>query len=239
MSDEASNGLGLDEEDRLPWLEPAEEYDEDEGVSPVKLLGFIVGGLALLGAIVGGVYWFQNRPADNANDGGQLIAAPIGNYKEPAEEADAKKFAGEGDTSYAASEGVAGDAKIDPSRVPETPVTPTGSAGKGATPKAATAKPSVTAAISDGTKAAPKAAAPVSGGNGMIQLGAYGSESIAKDAWKKLSGRFTYLAPLTMSVQPVEVGDATLYRLRAAAGGSASSICGKLKVAGENCLVVN
>jgi hypothetical protein len=42
-----------------------------------------------------------------------------------------------------------------------------------------------------------------------------------------------------MSVEPTEVGGSTLYRLRATAGAQANTLCGRLKVAGESCLVVN
>jgi hypothetical protein len=73
----------------------------------------------------------------------------------------------------------------------------------------------------------------------MIQLGAYASESGARDAWAKLSKRFAYLAPLGMSIEPAQVGGGAVYRLRAAAGAQAGTLCGKLKVAGESCLVVN
>ncbi|MDI1295567.1 MAG: SPOR domain-containing protein, partial [bacterium] len=97
----------------------------------------------------------------------------------------------------------------------------------------------VNARVTDetGVKAA-VVAKPVVGG-AMIQLGAYASASGAKDAWGKLSKRFAYLAPLTMAVEPAEVGGGTVYRLRATAGSQASALCGKLKVAGESCMVVN
>src|SRR3546814_21013283 len=73
----------------------------------------------------------------------------------------------------------------------------------------------------------------------MIQLGAYGNQAFAKDAWKRLSKRFTYLEPLPMSIEQAEVGGSTVYRLRAAAGGPASTLCGKPKVAGQSCMVVH
>ena len=44
---------------------------------------------------------------------------------------------------------------------------------------------------------------------------------------------------LPKSVVTAEVNGNQVYRLRANAGGEASAICGKLKVAGENCLIVN
>lgn len=76
------------------------------------------------------------------------------------------------------------------------------------------------------------------GGGGTIQLGALASEAKAKQVWKSLSTRFSSLAPLAMSITPVKVGDATLYRLRAS-GGDATRICAQLKVAGETCNVVH
>jgi hypothetical protein len=181
----------------------------------------------------------QNRNGGGSAGEGQLIAAPQGDYKLPANEADAKKFDGEGDASFAASEGVLRDGRIDPSRVPEAPIAKTAPAP--APTPAAPSRPgqSVTARVADETAAPAKSAPAKAAAGGTIQLGAYGSAALAKDAWGKLSKRFAYLAPLAMSVEPVEVGGSTLYRLRAAAGGQAGTICGKLKVAGESCLVVN
>ncbi|HEX8445626.1 MAG TPA: SPOR domain-containing protein [Sphingomonas sp.] len=84
--------------------------------------------------------------------------------------------------------------------------------------------------------AAPVAAEPATGG-AQIQLGAFGSEAKANAAWKTLSTRFTFLAPLAKTVTPVVAGDKTLYRLRAT-GGQAGALCARLKVAGETCAVI-
>ncbi len=86
----------------------------------------------------------------------------------------------------------------------------------------------------------PPAAAPAAAlsGGGTIQLGALGSEAKARAVWKSLSSRFGFLAPLAMSITPVKVGDATLYRLRAS-GGDAHRMCAQLRVAGESCNVVD
>ena len=173
MGDYARGRLDLDDEDRLPWLEPAID-EEEERISPLRMLGLILLGLLLIGAVVAGIWWVNNR--HGAGGAGELIAAPEGNYKIPANEADARKFEGEGDASFAASEGVARDGRIDPSRVPEAPITGTAPAPGNAKPSVAPkAGQSVSAPVTDGTaeKAAPASQAKAAGGT--IQLGAYGS----------------------------------------------------------------
>jgi hypothetical protein len=103
--------------------------------------------------------------------------------------------------------------------------------------KAPPLAPRPSAPPSPGKPAAP-AAPPSAGGSGTIQLGALASEAKAKQVWKSLSSRFASLAPLTMSITPVKVGDNTLYRLRAS-GGDANRLCAQLRVAGETCNVVH
>ncbi|MEZ5708265.1 MAG: SPOR domain-containing protein [Blastomonas sp.] len=95
--------LGLEEEERLPWLESAEDYGEDES-STGRVLGFILLGLLALALIVGGIYWLQNRNGMAEGDG-STIAAPDGDYKVAPEDAQATEVEGTGDASFAASEG--------------------------------------------------------------------------------------------------------------------------------------
>jgi len=243
MNDGTSGNLDLNEEDRLPWLEPASEEEYEDSVSLGRLLAFIVGGLLLLGLIVGGVYLLRNMFEQNSD--ATLIAAPDGDYKEPAEDPDAKTFKGEGDTSFAASEGIDRGGKIDPSRLPEAPVTADAkNVADTAKADAANAEAALNGkVIADKTEVpAPKpvpaeAAAPSLTGP-MIQLGAYGSKTIAQDAWKRFAKRFDYLADLKHNVQPVTVNGKKFYRLRASVNGDAAALCGKLKVAGESCIVV-
>lgn len=245
---DTTGGLKLEPyDDRLPWLEPAVDEDEDLGVSPAKIIGLVLAGLVLLGLIVGGGWWLKNHYDNRGGDEARLIAAPGGDYKIPANDADARVINGTGDASYATSEGVDTNGRVDASRMPEAPlpgvsrgsVRREDAAAPGARPGA-----SVTANVRDETHAPaaprPAAAAAGSAGGAMIQLGAYGSEAVALDAWKKLSKRFDYLATLGNVVQKAEVGGATVYRLRASAGSAANAadLCGRLKVAGENCIVV-
>jgi hypothetical protein len=74
----------------------------------------------------------------------------------------------------------------------------------------------------------------------MIQLGAFASESTAASAWTSLQGRFAWLANVNRSIQPASVNGRTVYRLRANAGTAATArdFCGRLRVAGENCIVL-
>lgn len=239
MGDYARGRLDLDDEDRLPWLEPAVDDADDDRISPLRLLGLILLGLVLIGAVVGGVWLVKDRTGGGKAGEGALIAAPAGDYKIAANEADAKKFDGEGDASYAASEGVTRDGRIDPSRVPEAPITATRPAPAPAKPAPTKAAPSLTARVADEPGTRPAVAPRAASAGGLIQLGAYGSEKGANEAWAKLSKRFAYLAPLATSVEPAQVGGGTVYRLRASAGGQAGTICGKLKVAGESCILVN
>ena len=78
-------------------------------------------------------------------------------------------------------------------------------------------------------------------GSVTVQLGAFNSTASADQVWSKLSGRVGALGGLRKSVQPVESGGKTLYRLRA--GGSASeaqagSVCAAVQAAGEQCVIV-
>lgn len=244
MAGEQTDGFNLDDDDRLPWLEPAGDEEEIQGVSLAKILLLVLLGLVLLAVIVGGGYWLRNS---NAGDGGdaKLIAAESEAYKIPANAADAKTFDGEGDAAFEASEGREATGQIDASQVPEAPRTDLRSAAAAAqeAPKPAAAKPTVVAAVKpvapEARKPATEAAQASSEGP-RIQLGAFGSKALAQDVWKKLSSRFDYLAALSHHVEPVETGGRTLYRLRVAVASAAAAgeTCGKLRVAGESCMVV-
>lgn len=235
---QGDTGLGLEDEDRLPWLEAADGFEEDGEVSPVRLLVMVLGGLLLIGAVLGGLWWVQNG---GARGKGELIAAQQGDYKVAPKSDGARTFEGEGDVAFSASEGGEPAGKVDPARMPEEPAVTQAereaAAKKVAAEKAAPkVKPEPAAPVKT-TETRP--AAPVSG-SAMIQLGAFSSEGAAAKAWTNLSKRFAYLAELNRSISPAKVGDGTVYRLRVSAGtaANASNLCGKLRVAGENCVVV-
>ena len=219
----------LDQPDRLPWLEAVEDDDLGDGPSAGKLIAFVIIGLVAIALVVGGLFWLGDRRSAS-NGEPELIAAPEGDYKVKPDQPGGMKVEGEGDTAFATSAGADPRGTINLTAVPETPVakTPAVKAPAPATP-ASPPQPAVKAPV-----AAP---APAAADGATIQLGAFSSQAKANAAWKALSGRFRYLAPLTSGVTTVSTGGRTLYRLRAS-GPGATDICGRLRVAGEQCVVI-
>jgi hypothetical protein len=243
LTDTNRDALRLNDEDRLPWLEAVDDED-NERVSTAKLAGFVVAALLALGLVIGGVWLLRHHGAAPTGDG-KLIAAQPGDYKVRPDAPGGMKVEGQGDSAFAASEGAEANGKIDLNATAETPVA-SGKAGLATATGAPAAKVATTTMPASGGKlvAAPPTKAASNGGAAaasgtLVQLGSFNSDAQASAAWVRLTKRFAYLSPLTKSVESATVDGATFYRLRANAGGDAGTICGKLKVAGENCLVVN
>lgn len=212
MSNTNDEGLGLDDPDRLPWLETADGYEYDEGASPLKVAGMVLGGLALLAAIVGGIYWLQRNQTGGAQGNGELIAAQEGNYKVAPDDREGKTFEGEGDAAFAASEGKKTEATI-------------------ATP----------AKAGDPKVAKPAASGPTPAGAVMVQLGAFGDSAKADQAWAGLGKRFGFLSGTNRKIaEATGEGGRKIFRLQAVTANAAAAqqLCAKLKAAGENCLIV-
>ncbi len=211
MTDTDRDGLNLDDPDRLPWLETADGYEYDSGASPVKIAGLVLAGLALLAAIVGGIYWAQRNQTGGTEGNGELIAAAEGDYKVPPTDAGGKKFEGEGDAAFAASEGKKTAASI------------------GAKPEAAPAA------------AKPAMSGPAPAGAAFVQLGAFSNAAMAEETWGALSKRFGFLSGVNRKIaEGTAEGGRKIFRLQAMASDAAGAqqICAKLKAAGEGCLIV-
>jgi hypothetical protein len=213
-----------DDGDRLPWLEAVEEEGGSDGPSPLKLIAAVVIGLVAIGLVVGGLFWLGNRGGGGEAGQEELIQAPEGNYKVAPDQPGGMQVEGQGGTAHAASEGQEPHGNLN-MNVAEGPATPGQQPQQG--------QPAQPAQPPAAQPAQPPAA--VSGP--AIQLGAFSSQAAAEGAWRAMSGRFRYLAPLTHSVSPVQAGGRTLYRLRAAGAGSAD-VCRRLQVAGESCTPV-
>jgi SPOR domain len=238
--------LSLQDEDRLPWLEAVDDDADEETISTGKLIGFGIAALVALAVVIGGISLLRSQPGPKGD--GKLIAAQEGDYKVRPDTPGGMKVEGQGDSSFAASEGAEANGKIDTNAAPEAPV----KGAKAVPPKpgfvGAPAKPIATASVptSGGKLVAPPPAKPITTAaaiaapsGALVQLGAFGSEAKANEAWTSLARRFGYLSNLPKSVVTAQVNGNQVYRLRANAGGQASTICGKLKVAGENCMIVN
>lgn len=119
MTDEARRDLDLGEDESLPWLETADDYDEPDGPSAGKVIGLVLGGLVLIALVVGAIYAFQSsNPASEGN--GELIAAQEGDYKVAPEDPQGKTFEGEGDAAFAASEGKSRESNAAPEPASKT-----------------------------------------------------------------------------------------------------------------------
>ena len=215
---------GFDDPDRLPWLDTADSY-EDEGMSPMKLAGFVLGTLALIGLLVGGIYWLQNRNTGvGLGDGtGELIAAPEGDYKVKPADAEGRDFEGEGDVAQATADG------RDITTV--KPATP-GQATPIADGKAAAG---ATAAAGAGAAANANAAT----GTGLVQLGAFADTKSADQVWTTLGTRFAFLSSYQKKITTATVEGRQVFRLNAvtADADSAQKLCAQLKAAGGDCLI--
>jgi Flp pilus assembly protein TadD len=83
-------------------------------------------------------------------------------------------------------------------------------------------------------------AAPIFAKGGyFVQLGAFDSAGVAKDAWSRLSRRHRALAAMSPSGAQISSGGATYYRLSVGgfARGSADSLCRSVRAAGGRCFV--
>jgi hypothetical protein len=199
---------GAGDEDRRPWLEPVEVEQEPSGPRLGKPILLAILAIAILGAAVAGYGWWSKQGATEGH--GELIPAPPGPYKVKPSDPGGMDVEGAGETAFEASAGGEPQGRIDMSAVAEEPIL-----------KAA-----------PGAKAGDSASAQ---GAGSVQLGAFSSEAAANAAWEALAKRFVYLEPLTHSVVEVKTGDKTIYRLRAT-GPAAANICGRLRIAGEQCM---
>lgn len=232
-------GEGYADDDRLPWLETVEE-DYRDGPSVWRILLLVLLGLAVLGAIAFGYWWYQKQQGLAGN--GELIEAQEGDYKVKPDDPGGMKVEGEGGAAFATGEGSATNASINTAAQPEAPIE-----RAAASQPAATASPAAKAGIavppSGGQLKAQAPLAPRStgGAGALIQLGAFPDQQGADAAWQRLSRRHAFVASLGKSVEQGTSNGKTVFRLRVNAGsnGQAKDICERLQAAGESCYVAN
>ena len=216
-----AEALDLGTEERLPWLESADDVDlEDEGPDNGRLIGFGVLALILLAAIVGAIYWATHRNTAPAAADGSLIEASKEPYKVAPKDPGGKTFQGTGDSSFKVSEGERPTAALAAKDAPAAPA------------PGASAKP----ADKPAEKAAP-AAAPA-GGVG-VQVGAFSSQALAEAGWNKLVVAHESLKGMNHRILAGKADIGTVYRLQAVPGdaGAANTLCNKLQGEGVKCQV--
>ena len=225
-------GLG-DSDDRLPWLESADDIDP-AGFDSGRIIGFVMLALVALAMIVGAV-WFASHRGPKTADGG-VIMADKGPYKVAPENPGGKKFPGTGDTSYAVAQGetrtgtIAGEGSSRAATATATR-TPTSSPTPGAT---ASGKPAASASASASAASAPAAVAGVG-----VQVAAYTSAADAEKGWTALSARHDALAAFKHRVVEGQAEFGRVFRLQAMTGdvAAANALCAKLKASGQGCQV--
>ncbi len=217
-----AQALDLGSEERLPWLESADDVDlEEEGPDNGRLIGFVVLAVILLFAIVGAIYWATHRNAAPAAADGSLIEASKEPYKVAPKDPGGKTFQGTGDSSFKVSEGERPTAAL---------------AAKDAPAPAPSASATAKAADKPAEKAAP-APAPVSGVG--VQVGAFSSQALAEAGWNKLVVAHESLKGVSHRIIAGKADIGTVYRLQAVPGdaGAANSLCNKLQGEGVKCQV--
>ncbi|MBC2665599.1 SPOR domain-containing protein [Novosphingobium flavum] len=210
--------LALDEDERLPWLESADDDDEDGGIDSGKLIRFALFGVVLLGLVGGALWVFKLRaPAGDVVAEGGVIKSP-GPYKTVPQDQGGKTYAGTGDSAYVVSEGKSPAPKLGDGTAP-VPV-PGPSLNAGANAGTAVAAPAEPAGIG-------------------VQVGAYSSLATAEAGWQRLSGNNAALKGVKHRVVEGSADIGTVYRLQAVAGdlAAANALCASLKASGIACQV--
>ncbi|MFL6729575.1 MAG: SPOR domain-containing protein [Sphingomicrobium sp.] len=208
---------------QLPWLAAVEDEDEPRGVSAGKMFAAL-SVVVLAAAIVAGTFFWMGRRDAEVGGPPELIRAEAGPYKVKPPNPGGLNVAGDSETAYETSAGEDKDAKLDLSKVKQTPP-PRPKEEPKRIPPNETKEP--VAADSP-----PKA----TGGTGsVVQLGAFANRAQAERAWSALSARFPSVASATKMIVPFPGG----IRLRAATSSAADArqVCQALKAAGENCFV--
>ena len=209
--------LALGDEERLPWLESADDVELDEPASDNgRMIGFGVFALLLLAALVGGIWVLSHRGGGSAAADGSMIEANKEPYKVAPKDPGGKTFEGTGDASFKVSEGEKPAANLAGSAAP-------------------VAKPAAANAANAG---APAGAAGATSGVG-VQIGAFSTNAAAEAAWGKLAAAHAPLVGLAHRVVEGKADMATVFRLQAVAddGAAANALCGKLQAGGLKCQV--
>lgn len=227
--DDSDAALGLADTDNLPWLESDEDDEDAGGLDAGQIMLFAAGMVALLAAVVGGVWYVSNTAGGGELVAdGSVIAAPEGPIKQRPDNPGGKEFAGTGNVAPVVGEGGSRPAVVADAGLPPLPGDP---AKPAAAPTAAATKPVPVTAPS-------AAAAPATGGVG-VQLAAYGTRARAEQGWTDAQKRTAALSGVKYRVVEGKVDIGTVYRLQAVVGSRAEAeqLCAALKSDGVDCQI--
>lgn len=198
-----------DADERLPWLESDDDYEEP-GSDTGRIVAFAAIGLLAIVVVLGALWLLTREPsAETAVADGSTIEAPEEPYKTRPADAGGRVVEGTGDVSFGVAEGQAVEGRI---------------ADSGVVPE-----PSIDREQVD---------APAVTGIG-VQVGAYSNRAQAEAGWNQLVGRYEALQGRNHRVLEGTADSGTIYRLQALAGtvAEAETLCRGIKAAGGDCQV--
>ena len=209
---EGTEELGLDDDERLPWLESSDYDDEPQGVDTGRILGFLILAVLLLAVVLGGGWYFLNRGADGDQVAdGSTIEAPEGPYKERPEDPGGRIAEGTGDVAPAVGEGQSREGRLARAEEPQAPA-------------------------QDREDEAARAPAPTGVG---VQVGAFSNRETAERGWATLNRQTEALSGVKYRIVEGQADIGKVFRLQAVAGDLAAArrLCNALEADGVACQV--
>lgn len=202
-----------DEEERLPWLESDDDYEEP-AVDTGRIVAFGAVSVLALILIIGAVLWFtSDRGRGDLVADGSTIEAPDEPYKVRPDNPGGREVAGTGETSFEVAEGNRVEGRI---------------AGSVSAP-----------APSIDREQAETGEPDTNAGAIGVQVGAYSTREQAEAGWSTLAGRIEALQGRNRRIVQGTVDSGTIYRLQALAGSvaEAETLCRTIKSEGGDCQV--
>lgn len=206
------------EDERLPWLESADDDEEEGGVDTARLIGFVLLALLALAVLVGGGWYLANSGGDGEIVAdGSTIEAPDEPYRTRPADPGGKEFAGTGDVAPAVAEGQTREGRIAENDAP---------------------RPTIDVAQEDAAPEPEETPEPALNGV-AVQVGAYSNEATAEAGWRELRSRTDLLNGVDYRIVRGNADIGIVYRLQAIAGdlSSARQLCTSLKNDGVACQV--